>query len=620
MAVTWQGVPAQYRQALVQVIDGRDGGIDGQVQVAFQQTPGLAIERDGDQGMVTYHSEADLLRAATLWLGRAKTETAFTESQRARYDTVGVMIDVARNGVPTVATLESAFVRLASLGYNEVWLYLEDIFEVPGEPYFGLQRGRYSQADLHALAVFADGVGITLVPAIQTLAHNRGMLKWRAFDDIRDAPDCLYVEKPETTVFLRNLLKAASAPFLTKKIHIGMDEANSLGRGEMLNDRGLVDQTELMVAHLKTVVGLCDELGLQPMMWSDMWFKMASEQHRLYDPDTVFTKELVDSIPPVAQVYWDYYKDRVEPYAKLFDLHKDLKQELIFAAGVWTWNGMAPNQQTMLATLRAGMQAASDAGVKQVIATMWEDDGAEVPLEAAWFGLQTFAEYQYHDTVSYEEAAHAFSLMQGEDAASFMLFDRFDNLEHPDRPNLEMDDPSKIVLYEDLLLQRYQVNLAPFDISGWYAKLAADLRAAQTTPRSAAMFAQYALLADLLSKKSLALQAIATLPDAGVGTLPAVRAALETYRTALTTWIPVFRKQWHDERRGEGYEIMDLRLNGLLGRIDTVEYRLDEWAAGRDDLAELKEPKLPMDKYTSGQIGRGRYYQIFSASGIGQNM
>ncbi|WP_204122962.1 hypothetical protein [Lacticaseibacillus mingshuiensis] len=80
MAVTWQGVPAQYQQALTQVIDGRDGGIDGQVQVAFQQTPGLAIERDGDQGMVTYHSEADLLRAATLWLGRAKTETAFTES------------------------------------------------------------------------------------------------------------------------------------------------------------------------------------------------------------------------------------------------------------------------------------------------------------------------------------------------------------------------------------------------------------------------------------------------------------------------------------------------------------------------------------------------------------
>ena len=77
-----------------------------------------------------------------------------------------------------------------------------------------------------------------------------------------------------------------------------------------------------------------------------------------------------------------------------------------------------------------------------------------------------------------------------------------------------------------------------------------------------------------------------------------------------------YRKVWHHERRGNGFEVMDIRFGGQLARIETVLWRLSEWVAGHDDLDELHEPELLADKWTSGSIGHGLYMQIASACDI----
>ena len=54
---------------------------------------------------------------------------------------LGVMIDCSRNAVMN----RPAFCRmvdiLSALGYNTIRLYMEDTYEVEGEPYFGYLRG-----------------------------------------------------------------------------------------------------------------------------------------------------------------------------------------------------------------------------------------------------------------------------------------------------------------------------------------------------------------------------------------------------------------------------------------------------------------------------------------------
>ena len=82
---------------------------------------------------------------------------------------------------------------------------------------------------------------------------------------------------------------------------------------------------------------------------------------------------------------------------------------------------------------------------------------------------------------------------------------------------------------------------------------------------------------------------------------------------ALEQLLRDFRALWQQQRRGNGFEVIDVRLGGQIARCETVTWRIDEWLAGRDDLAELREPLLPMDKRNNGLVGHGLYKEIVSA-------
>ena len=46
------------------------------------------------------------------------------------FDSLGVMIDCSRNAVPNIQALKRFFDIIAKMGYNTVFLYTEDTFEV----------------------------------------------------------------------------------------------------------------------------------------------------------------------------------------------------------------------------------------------------------------------------------------------------------------------------------------------------------------------------------------------------------------------------------------------------------------------------------------------------------
>lgn len=64
------------------------------------------------------------------------------------FDRNGLMLDNSRNGVAAVETVKWLLRKMAMLGHNWYMLYMEDVYQVDGEPYFGLQRGRYTKAEL----------------------------------------------------------------------------------------------------------------------------------------------------------------------------------------------------------------------------------------------------------------------------------------------------------------------------------------------------------------------------------------------------------------------------------------------------------------------------------------
>src|SRR5690554_471084 len=90
----------------------------------------------------------------------------------------GTMIDLSRNAVFKVSYFKSVIRKKALLGFNEVWLYLEDVYELKDYTKFGYLRGKYKLEEIKELDLYAKSLGVALVPCIQTLGHMSQFLRW----------------------------------------------------------------------------------------------------------------------------------------------------------------------------------------------------------------------------------------------------------------------------------------------------------------------------------------------------------------------------------------------------------------------------------------------------------
>ena len=96
--------------------------------------------------------------------------------------TFGVMLDLSRNAVMSIPCFKRYLEYLHKMGYNAVYFYNEDAYEVEGEPYFGYLRGRYTRAEMKEIDDYAYSLGIEIIPCIQTLGHFEQYIKWNQED------------------------------------------------------------------------------------------------------------------------------------------------------------------------------------------------------------------------------------------------------------------------------------------------------------------------------------------------------------------------------------------------------------------------------------------------------
>lgn len=87
---------------------------------------------------------------------KADTEFAIPYS----FDSSGLFLDSSRNAVATVETIKKMLRKLAVLGHNRFMLYMEDIYEIPEEPYFGAYRGKYTKKELREIDRYGQLLGV----------------------------------------------------------------------------------------------------------------------------------------------------------------------------------------------------------------------------------------------------------------------------------------------------------------------------------------------------------------------------------------------------------------------------------------------------------------------------
>ncbi len=354
---------------------------------------GVAGIRETQNGFeITYTKKCEFYREFVKLIG-GKTDIR----EERVFDSIGVMLDCSRNAVLKVSAVKKYVRLLACMGYDTLMLYTEDTYEIESEPYFGYLRGRYTKAELREIDSYARIFGIELVPCIQTLAHVNAVTRWERFKPIIDCNDILLIGDNKTYELIDKMFKTLAECFTSRKVHIGMDEAHMVGLGKYLDEHGYQNRFDLLYKHMKRVLEIADKYGFACTMWSDMFFRLACKG--AYEPsDSEMPKSVKDIIPKnLTLMYWDYYRNDKSEYNKMLATHKQLTDKISFAGGAWRWSGFAPKNTMSVNRTELALDACKEHGVKDILMTVWGDDGCECSAFSVLPTLVYVAERAYRN-------------------------------------------------------------------------------------------------------------------------------------------------------------------------------------------------------------------------------
>lgn len=555
--------------------------------------------------LVEYRTPSDAFRALGVLMGRIGRGTPMEFGEEPAVERPGVMIDVSRNGVLKVASIRKLIRHFALMGFQTLMLYTEDTYEVPGEPLFGYFRGRYSQAELREIDEYAAIFGIEVVPCIQTLGHMEQFLHWPATLPLRDTPRILLSEDEPTYVFIRKMLEAASAPFRSKRIHIGMDEANGIGSGRFRSLKGPKEPFEILSSHLQQLTKICQEMGLRPLIWSDKYFRLGSPKHDYYDEESVIPESVSAQIPAEAQlVYWDYYHWESAFYEEWIRRHRAMGKEPIFAAGIRAWSRFWTALPSSFQAIEAGMEAAVRQGVKEALLTVWFDDGTECDFYSTLPAFQRFADLAYGVT-SRAESALNLKGSSGLDQEAWIQAAYLDIPPDVVDPARSVGNYSKWILWHDPILNFFGQHI-PAGLAKFYRDLAVKLRALAESGGAERRRLEFpALLAEALEAKLVLRERVEVAyanRDAQLARQIRQGELVMAEEKVTQLW-NAHRVLWQSLYKPFGWETLERRYGTLLARLKSLALMLDTLADDPAvDFPEFEVPAQPIFHHKAGEF------------------
>lgn len=564
----------------------------GEIEVSFRRgedRPGFRVIQTPTGVEISYARRCDAFRG----LGVVLAGEMALAGEYTPFSSLGVMLDVSRNAVLTVESLKRLFRRFALMGINTVQLYMEDVYEVEGEPFFGYCRGRYRKEELREIDSYGDLLGIEVVPCIQTLGHLEKILQWPAYAALADTSAVLLVDDPGVQRLIGKMLDTVSACFRSRRIHVGMDEAHGIGLGRYRLINGDRKPFDLLSTHLRMVVKLCSERGLQPMIWSDMYFRLGSVTDDYYDRASQVPDDVAAKIPKeVDLVYWDYYHSDPEFYVDWIGRHRKLGKEPIFAAGAWCWGRFWTCYPRAFATIGAGMKSAREAGLKEAMLTIWGDDGAEFDPISILPAVQYFAECAYGSPTDAAGRFDAYGI-PGWDA--LMVGGELDPNTGNEYEGGHSTNFGQWVLWHDPLLnflEKHVPATMPAQCEALVERLDGFLE--QGADLHLEFVRQLALTLALKSRLHLNLGRMYRAGDRGglsqilaetvPQTLDAVRELSRLHRAVWSEW----HKPW-------GWDVLERRYAGLISRLESLRVILEEHCHNDERrIPELEEEPQPL--------------------------
>jgi hypothetical protein len=185
----------------------------------------------------------------------------------------GVMLDISRDKVPTMETVEALVDRLASWKINQVQLYIEHTFAYTGHEDVWANASPFTAEEVTRLDAFCRARHVELVPNQNCLGH---MGRWLAHERYRPmalapdgwhderghlhAPTTLDPAKPESLALVRELLGELLRCFTSRRVQVGLDEPWELPAERVADYQRWV----------RTLRELPELEGREMLMWGDV--------------------------------------------------------------------------------------------------------------------------------------------------------------------------------------------------------------------------------------------------------------------------------------------------------------------------------------------------------------
>ncbi len=317
----------------------------------------------------------------------------------------GVMIDIARDKIPTLETLKQMVDNLMMMKINHLQLYVEG-FALEYPSYQSIQKDEtpLTLSEYEDLERYCQIRGIDLVGNMNSFGH---MTAWLAKEEFHSLAECENgftqwgFPFPASTL---NPLDASSFNFVkqlyndflphssSKYFNINCDEPFELGRGK---SKELCDQIGVESVYLNFVTQLIDvvhQAKKTPMMWGDVLIN---------HPD--IAKKL-----PKDLIFIDWGYDRHYDFLNHARRLNELELSFVLAPGTSTWNSFTGRFTDMITTSKnAGINAKRYQGLG-VLTTDWGDNGHFQYLPWSYIGFAYMSQVTWSDEYDDFEALSAF--------------------------------------------------------------------------------------------------------------------------------------------------------------------------------------------------------------------
>jgi len=283
----------------------------------------------------------------------------------------GLMLDVSRRKVPTLATLKQLAEELSHYKLNVLQLYTEHTFQFPRHPKIGAGCGSLSGQDIVELDAHCRQHHVELMPNLQSFGHARNTLSIPEYRHLAET-DLLWTLSPafeETYTLLDELYADMLPAFTSTTFNVDCDETWDLGQGA---SKALADEIgtgRVYLNHILRVRELAAHYGRRIQVWGDIL---------LHHP------ELINEVPEdVTLLDWHYDPADAYPTVSTF---AEAGRRFWVCPGVGSWNSIFPRLHGSNVNVRSLARDGVAAGAEGLLNTDWGDHGHYQPLGLSWYG------------------------------------------------------------------------------------------------------------------------------------------------------------------------------------------------------------------------------------------